>query len=279
MNKYDIIERRKQDVGRRIRLVNIIDAEDDPQMQRLIGMTGTIERVDDAGNYHVNWDDSPSGLLVLIEDTVEFIDDEEEEEFDPTNYKDPRYGEYMAELRDREWDARYDKYLDTLESRKAKRKTRKNTMNESFDDQELSKMVADHEGLISFKGKYNYSGVWDARQNEVGFDLKAARPAGYISKDILTALENEHVDFWKPLKEQLLFCNDGGAIIIERPDEPYTMKDTPYEAKVRKRNDRFREEHGKGHYPYMGVDAQTTKYRREQHYGRLKDDEHLYFRE
>lgn len=75
MNRYDIIQKRKQDVGRRIRLVNIADAENDPQMSRLIGQTGTIVKVDDSGSYQVDWDNSNSRLSVLIEDTVEFLDE------------------------------------------------------------------------------------------------------------------------------------------------------------------------------------------------------------
>ena len=360
MTKDEIIELRKQNIGRRIRLVDIVDKEKDPQMAALIGTCGTIMGVGSLGEYHVKWDEG-SSLDALIEDTVEFVDEDEDydeyaEEWGeiPTDPEDPRYGEYMAELSDRHWDERYDRALDTMESKKAQRKSRKNTMyesaytdedieftaryiggclagyhkgvpkevyndflelvnddnsrdiimeqvsmfynqmtsesmseskkrrknlNESFDDQELTDMVKDHGGLISLRGKYNYSGTRDARQNQVGYDLKRAKPKGYISEDVLVTLQNENVDFYIPLEEQLLFCNDGGAIIIEDPRDSYTIgKDNPYEAKVRERNNKFRKAHGEENYHYCGVDNYSSRYRREQHFGRLKPDQNLYFK-
>lgn len=119
MNRYDIIQKRKQDVGRRIRLVNIADAENDPQMRRLIGQTGTIVKVDDSGSYQVNWDNSGSRLSVLIEDTVEFLDETE---------RAPQY-----------------------ENRKSAIKNRRNTVNESmFTDNEIefvARNIARHLGM------------------------------------------------------------------------------------------------------------------------------------
>lgn len=119
MNRRDIIQKRKQDVGRRIRLVDIADAENDPQMSRLIGQTGTIVKVDDAGNYQVDWDNSGSRLSVLIEDTVEFLDETE---------RTPQY-----------------------EHRKSAIKNRRNTVNESmFTDNEIefvARNIARHLGM------------------------------------------------------------------------------------------------------------------------------------
>lgn len=82
MSRYDFIEQRKKDVGRRIRLIDIIDKENDPAAAKLIGETGTIVSVDGIGNYHVDWDRYDTNLAVLIEDTVEFLDEAE---------KTPRY--------------------------------------------------------------------------------------------------------------------------------------------------------------------------------------------
>ena len=77
MSRHDIIEQRKRDVGRRIRLINVIDKENDPAAARLIGETGTIVSVDDLGNYHVDWDRYDTDIAVLIEDTVKFLDNNE----------------------------------------------------------------------------------------------------------------------------------------------------------------------------------------------------------
>lgn len=106
MSRYDFIEQRKKDVGRRIRLIDIIDKENDPAAAKLIGETGTIVSVDGIGNYHVDWDRYDTNLAVLIEDTVEFLDEAE---------KTPRY-----------------------ERRKSAIKNRRNAVNESmFTDNEI----------------------------------------------------------------------------------------------------------------------------------------------
>ena len=318
MNRYDIIQKRKQDVGRRIRLINIANAENDPQMRRLIGQTGTIVNVDDIGSYQVDWDNSDSRLSVLIEDTVEFLDEISEGEKRRTKSKRNTVNESGFINDDIEFVARnvaghlaggfgnsslpketYNDFIELIsndETRdlfiedmnifyhqyfegKTETGSGRFKMNESFDDQELTDMVKDHGGLISLKGTYNYSGTWDARQNQVGYDLKRAKAKGYISEDVLVTLKNENVDFLIPLEEQLLFCNDGGAIIIEDPRDSYIIgKDNPYEAKVRARNDKFRNAHGEENYRYCGVDKNSSRYRREQHFGRLKPDQYLYFK-
>ncbi len=133
MRIKDIIAQRKNDVGRRIRLIDIANPENDLQMKRLIGQTGTIEYVDDAGNYYVDWDNVSSNLSVLIEDTVEFLDE----------YED---GEYEDKI-----DERYDRGFTTYKNRHTLRKTKRNTINESIysnDDIDfVAKNVARHLGM------------------------------------------------------------------------------------------------------------------------------------
>lgn len=118
MSRYDIIEQRKKDVGRRIRLVDVIDKENDPVAAKLIGEIGTIVSVDDIGNYHVDWDRYDTNLAVLIEDTVEFLDEAE---------RTPQY-----------------------ERRKSAVKNRRNTVNESmYTDNEIefvARNIARHLG-------------------------------------------------------------------------------------------------------------------------------------
>lgn len=244
MNRYDIIQKRKQDVGRRIRLVNIADAENDPQMRRLIGQTGTIVKVDDSGSYQVDWDNSGSRLSVLIEDTVEFLDE-------------------ITESR--------------ADSFRRNFKSFKNSLNESFNNQELTDAVKDHDGLVTLRGKHNFIGSSDARQNEVSYDLQDAEFRGYIPEDAMEYIYM--LDFYKPLNRQLMFCNDGGAIIIEHYPSYSSTGDTPYEAKMRVRNDKFRNEHGYGRYPYTGIDTDAAKYRRRQNNGNLSFDEKLYMKD
>lgn len=243
MNGYDIIQRRKQDVGRRIRLVDIADAENDPQMRRLIGQTGTIVKVDDSGSYKVDWDNSNSGLSVLIEDTVEFLDELTE--------------------------SRADRFRRNF-------RPFKNSLNESFKNQELTDAIKDHGGLVTLRGKYNYKGSSDARQNEVSYDLQDAEFKGYIPEDAMEYIYM--LDFYKPLNRQLMFCNDGGAIIIEHYPSYSLTGDTPYEAKMRVRNDNFRNDHGYAKYPYTGIDADAAEYRRRQNNGNLSFDEKLYMK-
>lgn len=133
MRINDIIAQRKNNVGRRIRLIDIADSENDLQMKRLIGQTGTIEYVDDAGNYHVNWDNVSSNLSVLIEDTVEFLDE----------YEDDEYEDKI--------DERYDRVFTTHKNRHTLRKAKRNTINESIynnDDIDfVARNVARHLGM------------------------------------------------------------------------------------------------------------------------------------
>lgn len=318
MNKYDIIQKRKQDIGRRIRLVNIVDAENDPQMRKLIGQTGTIVKVDDNGSYQVDWDNSGSSLLVLIEDTVEFLDEiseggkrrmkskrntvnesnfgNDDIEFVARNVAEhlaggfgysslskETYNDFIELISNDETRDLFIEYMNIFYHRYFESEvapTRKN-VNESFDSQSLTNMIKNHGGLISLKGNRNYKGIYDARQNQVEYDLKNAKLKGYIPKEVLTQLQNT-VDFWLPLREQLLICNDGGAIVIEGTDalfgELFATKDTPYQAKVRARNDWFREKYGEKKYPYTGVDKESSKYRRELHYGNLDPDQELFFK-
>ena len=245
MTRYELIQQRKNDVGKIIRLIDIAEKDHDPIAAKLIGKTGTIIGVDDEGSYHVKWNGSSSSIAVLIEDTVEFLDGDEPN------------------------DERYNKYL---ESRKDLRKSGKNSINESFDDSNLSELIANHRGLKKYNVKYD-----DARYNELSYDLKKAVAVGYIPKDIV----EEYLNMFStvlPLNQQMLVCNDGGVIVIEQPNIFKTdYPDKEYEQKVRSRNDNFRNDHGVEKYPYIGVDTDTIRYRRLKHRN-LLNDKNLYFR-
>lgn len=315
MNRYDIIRKRKQDVGRRIRLVNVADAENDPQMRRLIGQTGTIIKVDDSGSYQVDWDNSNSRLSVLIEDTVEFLDKISEGGKRRTKSKRNTINESGFSNDDIEFVARnvaghlaggfrnsslpketYNDFIELISNDETRDlfiedmnifyhqyfegKTETNggrsKINESFNNQELTDAVKDHGGLVTLRGKHNFIGSSDARQNEVSYDLQDAEFRGYIPEDAMEYIYM--LDFYKPLNRQLMFCNDGGAIIIEHYPSYSSTGDTPYEAKMRIRNDKFRNEHGYGRYPYTGIDADAAEYRRRQKNGNLSPTEKLYMK-
>lgn len=245
MTRYELIQQRKNDVGKIIRLIDIAEKDHDPIAAKLIGKTGTIIGVDDEGSYHVKWNESSSSIAVLIEDTVEFLDDDEPN------------------------DEHYNKYF---ESRKDLRKSGKNSINESFDDSNLSELIANHRGLKKYNVKYD-----DARYNELSYDLKKAVAVGYIPKDIV----EEYLNMFStvlPLNQQMLVCNDGGVIVIEQPNIfKVDYPDKEYDQKVRSRNDNFRNDYGVEKYPYIGIDTDTVRYRRLKHHN-LLNDKNLYFR-
>lgn len=52
--------------------VQLIRMKDEPQMAR--GLRGTVTKVDDIGQIHVNWDSGSTLALVLVEDDFVKID-------------------------------------------------------------------------------------------------------------------------------------------------------------------------------------------------------------
>lgn len=274
-------------VGKRIR-VNSLKGEPENINSRYAGRTGTIAYVDDIGQYHIAWDDSKiegaSGLAVIpSEDSFEILDESKaasynraslfegkalssEEKMD--RWHDGKRKENIAACSDEKL-AEYLKicrakgYTEQVKIITAERKKRKGAkpVNESFDNNKLNALIADHDGLKSFKSVHGY----DARGHEVDYDLKTAVPVGYIPANCI-----EYFDFFnkfKPMVEQILYCNDGGIIVIsEREDTILNRNQDPaykeYNAKMRKRNNAFRDKYDAPHYIYAGIDRTGTESRR-----------------
>lgn len=318
MNRYDIIQKRKQDVGKRIRLIDIADAENDPQMRRLIGQTGTIVKVDDSGSYQVDWDNSGSRLSVLIEDTVEFLDEiseggkrrmkskrntvnesgfsNDDIEFVARNVAGhlaggfrnsslPKetYNDFIElinndETRDlfiEDMNIFYHQYFegkaetDGGRSKMNESKTDnfrrnfqsfKNSLNESFNNQELTNALAEHGGIKNTK----YSKLRDARSYNTKFDIRYAEYSDYLEPQELEVLSKVN-PYW-PIVDQLLYTNDGGAIVITSGEnEP-----DGYMEKLKKRGEKYMDKtEPSGEWRLLGVTDRVTRQRRKEH---LKGD-------
>ena len=142
---------------------------------------------------------------------------------------------------------------------------RKKAVNESFDNAELTKMIADHDGLKSFKQVYGY----DARGYESSYDLKTAVAQCYIPEELANYFG--YFNIFEPLVDQILYCNDGGIIVISKDhDRPSYWNDPEYpayEKKMRARNDAFREKYGEPHFRWAGIDRTGTTNRRKERHG------------
>lgn len=280
-------------VGKRIRVINLAE-EPDIINQRYSGRTGVIDHVDDIGQYHINWDDGGTGGLAVIPDVDDFeILNESvryprisrllegkaltsEEKMDrwhdgkrKENIKacsDEKLAEYLKICRKKG-------YTEEVKLINAERKARKagtKKINESFDNTELTKMITDHDGLKSFKEVRGN----DARGYESSYDLKTAVAQCYIPK----ALANYfgYFNVFEPLVNQILYCNDGGIIVISKDyNRPSSWNDPEYpayEKKMRARNNAFREKYGEPHFRWTGVDKTGTTNRRMERHGLGDED-------
>lgn len=214
-------------IGRRIKVINLA-GEPDYINKEYKGKEGVISYIDDIGQYHITWDgaDKPSGLAVIPEE---------------------------------------DEY-ELLESKQVNRYYKSRRLNESFMDDELTKLVADHDGL---KKPEEYDP--DARIYVNHFDIRYARPCGYIPKDIFDEYFTL-LNSYDSLNEQLLMCNDGGAIVIAKGlNEPRgnadTAYETPYQDKIHGRGNNYRNDMGQDRYVYIGMDQRTQADRKRKHYG------------
>lgn len=163
----------------------------------------------------------------------------------------------------------YSDYIEpeeTFESNMQNKYYKSRRLNESFMDDELTKLVTDHDGL---KKPEEYDP--DARIYVNHFDIRYARPCGYIPKDIFEEYFTL-LNSYDSLNEQLLMCNDGGAIVIAKGfDEPRgnadTAYETPYQDKIHGRGNNYRNDMGQDRYIYIGMDQRTQADRKRKHFG------------
>jgi hypothetical protein len=271
-------------VGKRIRVINLAE-EPDIINKRYSGRTGVIDYVDDMGQYHIKWDDGGTGGLAVIPDVDDFeILDESmryprilrlmegkaltsEEKMDrwhngkrKENIKacsDEKLAEYLKICRKKG----YTEEIKLINAERKARKAGSKKINESFDNAELTKMITEHGGLKSFKDVRGY----DARGYESSYDLKTAVAQCYIPKELADYFS--YFNVFEPMVDQILYCNDGGAIVISNDYNRHDPEYPAYEKKMRTRNDAFREKYGEPHFRWSGVDRTGTTNRRKERHG------------
>lgn len=228
-------------IGKRIRVYELV-GENDFINDRYAGREGEIALIDDMGQYHIIWDGTNKigGLAINPqEDDFEILDDFDDElddemtleGFRPINHRRNRY----------------------------------HSLNESFENKKLSEEIAKHGGLDNktFLKKY------DARYELTDYDLSRVSYKSYLSKEELDTIKRM-IDSYKPLVSQILYCADGGAIIIDdyNPDNTnidYNVKkNISYKNKLSDRNYNFQKSLDKNDWrQYLSKDDNyLTKYRR-----------------
>ena len=169
----------KRMIGKRIRIIELA-GENDLVNSKYSGREGIIASIDDMGQYHVIWDgtDRISGLAINPqEDDYEIINFLEED----LRLRRNRFG--------------------------------RNRLNESFVDKTLSTEIRKHGGLDN---NY-YSKTRDARTQTTWYEIsKNAKYTSYIpEEDLNKILYQYHLNPYFNFYEQVLLCNDGGAIVIK----------------------------------------------------------------
>lgn len=140
---------------------------------------------------------------------------------------------------------------------KSRKSDKSKPVNEAFENNRLTNLIADHGGLDKRQRR------WDARTYATDVDISRSTVSGFIPARAMDYIYM--LDPYKPLNTQILYCNDGGAIIIKNNDERY---DSPYAKKVEARNRNafkdFELETGRKHSwePFNGMSKWVTQGRR-----------------
>ena len=106
-------------------------------------------------------------------------------------------------------------------------------LNESFNDNKISNAINQHGGI-------------DKRLREFGaihyadYDLKNAKYVGYLTPETVENIEEVSLRF--KLRKDLIYTNDGGAIVVSNNIINFTNKRNEWEDKVSKRNKNWGEE-------------------------------------
>ena len=108
-------------------------------------------------------------------------------------------------------------------------------LNEKFSRQSMKDAVKQHGGLDR-----GYLKNYDARMNSGTYDLSEKEAYGVLPKQTIDELNKAHITFNKPLDEQLLFCNDGCAIVVY----PYGSDYWDFNDKLQKRQEHWYDEKG-----------------------------------
>ena len=136
-------------------------------------------------------------------------------------------------------------------------------LNEDFNNDELTNMVREHGGLATGGG---YRSTSDARAFNYTDNIANMRPKGYIEPDQIEILDM--FDWFEPIQEQVLWCNDGGIIVV-KDDTSYTGPDNGKRVsnlgKMHKRLNNYLDDKGEDKYQYIGVDKFKNMHRRIDH--------------
>lgn len=135
----------------------------------------------------------------------------------------------------------------------------KKVLNEAFASEDVNRAVAEHGGADNRKKTI------DIRSGVSNYDdISKMEVVGYIPKEVFQYLED--VMWGKPLSEQILFCNDGGALILN----PTVTFDNEYKDKVKKRANKYAEDTGKEKSPYINVSKYDNMQRMKSHFEKRK---------
>ena len=111
-----------------------------------------------------------------------------------------------------------------------------NVLKEKFSKQSMKDAVKAGRGLDDNVGI-------DAREGYIESALADKEPVGRLSKEILNALFDANVRFGVPLNQQIIYCRDRSAIVIDPLDF-----DSGYRDKIQGRQANYYSDRGFGEY-------------------------------
>ena len=107
-------------------------------------------------------------------------------------------------------------------------------LNESFNDNKISNAINDHNGIDKRRRRFGAIHYAD-------YDLKNAKYVGYLTPETVENIEEVNLEF--QLRKNLIYTNDGGAIVVSDTAKiNLTNKRNEWEDKVSNRNKNWGEE-------------------------------------
>lgn len=132
----------------------------------------------------------------------------------------------------------------------------KRILNEDFINNDLNALVSEHGGLMPAD---KYPGKYDARTYNANDNIRQAKVSGYIEPEQMEVLEL--FNKFSPITSQLLYCRDGGAIVIDCSNT--NLNTTNYS-----RLKNHLEDTGEKMYQNGALRDIQTRQRKEDHYSR-----------
>lgn len=120
-----------------------------------------------------------------------------------------------------------------------------NLLNESFNDNEISRAIEEHGGLLKQKRELGASMYSD-------YDLQNCKYKGYLSPNTINELDRFGLAYF--LRSVIIYTNDGGAIVLSY--EP--LKNNDFNRKFMKRNMKWAENHNNYKHLYNGSNGYTS---------------------